>query len=385
MHTAHERILIVRLSHLGDVVHGMPVARAVRLAHPRARVAWIVQPEFAGIVEACGFVDEIIHFERRGGLSGWARVERDLSRFSADWTIDAQGNTKSALVALAARAPRRSGLAREDWAEGYGSLSLNDPAPRTPPRTDGTVHALDKMFTLARHVAPGIEPDDRAIAFQSTQDSERAFADRFGVASGPFAILHLASANDVRSWPVERFEALARELARDHDVLVVSGPSESDLGSRVSRATNGFPRVRHWIGQRDLVELTRVCTGAAEKDAVFVGCDSGPMHIAWASGLRVVVLAGPQDARYTGPWPPIDRVQPEHHRVIRAAPAPHCAPCFSRTCAHPGGNVCMQRIEDVEVAALVRAASNAPRVASGAHALRHAARHDVPIAVGSQR
>jgi ADP-heptose:LPS heptosyltransferase len=355
MHTEPRRILIVRLSHLGDVVHGLPVLRALRRAHPRARIGWAVQPEFERVLSASPDLDETILFERRAGLVAWSRLERALARFSAEWTVDAQGNVKSALVALASRAPRRSGMARVDWTERYGALSLTDTACPTPRRPDGTVHAIDKMLTLARHVAPAIDVEEPFETRLSDARSGRAFAERFGTSSGPYAILHLARPGDVRSWPVERFEALARDLAADHDVLVVSGPSEREQGVRAARMLSGFARIRHWIGQGDLAELARLFAAAAARDAVFVGCDSGPMHVAWSFGMRVTLLAGPQDERRTGPWPPPDRPGASRHAVVRAFHAPHCAPCFARRCAHPLGNVCMQRIEPERAAQTVRA------------------------------
>jgi ADP-heptose:LPS heptosyltransferase len=353
MHTDPERILVVRLSHLGDVVHAQPVSRALRLAYPRARIGWTVQPEFAGILAASD-IDLIIPFERHSGVAGWVRLERELARFASDWTIDAQGNVKSALVTLASRAPRRTGMAREDWTEPFGALSLTDTAPAAPRRRDGTVHAIDRMLTLARHVAPGVEVDTRAIAFGCDARGKLSFAERCGSGAGPFAILHLAGAQDVRSYAVERFEALARELSADHEVLVVSGPNERELGARAARTLAGFPRIRHWIGQNDLAEFARLCAAAAACDAVFVGCDSGPMHVAWASGMRITLLAGPQDERRTGPWPPPDRLAAPIHRVVRASPPPPCAPCLARRCTHPAGNVCMQRIEPAQVADVVR-------------------------------
>jgi ADP-heptose:LPS heptosyltransferase len=357
MHADIERILIVRLSHLGDVVHAWPVARALRLAHPRARIGWVVEPRFAGILDAVADVDEVIRFERHAGLAGWARLERELTRFAADWAIDAQGNLKSAFVTLGSRAPRRTGMARADWTEPLGSVVLTESAPAAARRSDGTVHALDRMFVLARHVAPGVTLDDRAHAFGPGARGEAAFAERFGASTGPFAILHLAAEGDVRSYASEHFESLARELAADHDVLLVSGPGEREAGARAAARLKGFPRIRHWVGQADLADFAGLLAAAAARDAVFVGCDSGPMHVAWAAGLRVTLLAGPQDERRTGPWPPANRSLEPVHQVVRASPPPHCAPCLARRCHHPGGNVCMQRITPAEIAASVRSGS----------------------------
>ncbi|MBL8859080.1 MAG: glycosyltransferase family 9 protein [Planctomycetes bacterium] len=352
---APRRILIVRLSHLGDVVHGLPVLRALRRAHPRARIGWVVQPEFADILAGHPDLDEVILFERRAGFAAWVRLERELTRFGADWTVDAQGNTKSALVALSARAPRRSGMARADWREPFAASTLTDSAPAAARSADGSVHAVDRMLALARHVAPDIDVADLASNLWPTPVASArdlfAHTDR-----ERYAILHLAGAEDVRSWPATSFAELARDLARDHEVVIVSGPLEREAGLRLAQELHALQGLQHWPGQTGLGELRAAFQSAALKHAVFVGCDSGPLHVAWAAGMRVVLLAGPQDSRRTGPWPPPERDGPDaRHRIVRATNSPECAPCLARRCTHPAGNVCMQRIEPGTVARAVRA------------------------------
>ena len=114
------------------------------------------------------------------------------------------------------------------------------------------------------------------------------------------------------------------------------------------RAAPDASHVAHWIGQRGLRELAAVFTAAANAGSSFVSCDSGPLHLAVACGLRTVALAGPQDARRTGPYPgsEID------HAVMRSERELECAPCLARHCQHPEGPVCMS---DLGVAAVKRA------------------------------
>ncbi len=339
------RILIVRLSHLGDVVHALPVFHALRAAHPDARIAWAIQPEFAPLLDGLPGLERTILFQRRRGALAWVRLAADLEAFGADWSIDCQANTKSAMVALAARAPRRSGLARADWREPFAAGTLTDPAPPLPP---GCRHAVDRMLHLAGHAArrPVRAPCfDLGLSAAERAQGERRCSELLPGEGG--TILHLAPASDVRAWPAERFEELARAAAERADVLVISGPAEAEDG-RALAARLSRPRVRHWTAQRGLRELAAVFHAAAARGARFVGCDSGPMHLAWTRGLPVVLLAGPQDARRTGPWPADAPANPDH-RVVRAAAQPDCAPCRARTCAHPEGPVCMRRIRAEDV------------------------------------
>jgi ADP-heptose:LPS heptosyltransferase len=333
------RILLVRLSHLGDVVHALPLHHAVRAAHPAARLAWAVQPEFAPLLAGLPGLERTIPFERRAGARAWPRVGRALAEFGADWSIDAQGNVKSALVALASLAPRRSGLAREDWREPFAAGALTDAAPPL----GRAAHAVERVLHLARHVTGreseacfdlGLSAEERA----GGESRARTLLPEGG------AILHLAPSADVRAWPPARWAELARALAERERVLIVSGPAEEREGRQLARELSGA-RIAHLVAQRGLRELAALFSAAAGRGARFVGSDSGPTHLAWAAGLPVLILAGPQDERRTGPWP-----LGAPHRVQRARGAPPCAPCLARSCEHAAGPVCMSGIEPEDVA-----------------------------------
>src|SRR5688572_30746272 len=97
-----QRILLIRLSHLGDVVHALPVFHAVRARFPHARIAWVTQPEFAPLIEGLPGLERVFRFGRAGGAAAWPELASALTSFAADLVIDAQGNIKSATAALCA-------------------------------------------------------------------------------------------------------------------------------------------------------------------------------------------------------------------------------------------------------------------------------------------
>jgi ADP-heptose:LPS heptosyltransferase len=331
------RILLVRLSHWGDVVSALGVFHALRAAYPRAEIAWAVQPEFAELVHGLPGLSRTIPFERRGGLRAWRALRSALRAFRADLAVDAQGNFKSAAVCCLSGAPRRAGLARADWREPLAALVLNDPAP---PVEAGRRHALDRMQALARHVAAGAPW--RADAGLTPEELERgrALLEHHRPGPDPCTLLALGRPEDVRSWPQASWIALARALrARGSPVLVLSGPDEAQLGAAVARELGQGAGLGHWIGQRGARELAAVFTLAGRAGWRLVAADSGPMRLACASGLASVVLAGPQDAARTGPWP-----ADGGHRVVQSPVPPACAPCLARRCRHPQGPVCMSSI-----------------------------------------
>jgi heptosyltransferase-1 len=361
--SAQERILLVRLSHLGDVVHALPVYHALRAARPGARMAWVVQREFAPLLEGLGGLEQLIGFDRRGGPGAWLELRERLAAFAPTLAVDAQGNLKSALATLASGAPRRVGLARADWREPLGAAALTERAPRAAV-SSGVPHAMDRMLALARHLAPDAPlRTDVDLSTQELERGRRQLSEHAPEGDGALVVLQLARVGDVRSWPLERFDALARGLVDSGcRVLALSGPEEQREGAELERRLPADGRVSHCVGQRGLRELAALLTAAACADARFVGCDSGPLHLAAACGLSVVALAGPQDPRRTGPWPVPDEtgdLQPAAHgsvhRVVRAASPPPCAPCLARSCSHPRGPICMSDIEPRAVLAALAA------------------------------
>ncbi|MBM3978502.1 MAG: glycosyltransferase family 9 protein, partial [Planctomycetes bacterium] len=141
-------VLLVRLSHLGDVVHALPVFHALRARYPEARLGWAIQPEFADLLRGLPGLDQILRFDRRGGPRAWLALARELRAFGAELCVDAQGNLKSAAVTRLSRAARRVGLARQDWREPLGHRVLHASAPPS-----GAAHALDRMLGLAQWLA----------------------------------------------------------------------------------------------------------------------------------------------------------------------------------------------------------------------------------------
>lgn len=361
MASSNPRILLVRLSHLGDVAHALPVFHALRAAHPNASIAWAVQRDFADLVRGIDGLERTIELDRRRGVRAWPPFVRELEAFGATWAVDAQSNLKSAFVTLASRAPRRSGLARSDWTERFGATALTDEARAVGRSARGGPHAMERMLALCEHVAPGTTPRfDPGLAERELAAARAELDALFGPALARrsstrerICLLHLARTGDPRSWPDERFEELARELAKGEHVLVASGPSEVEQGRALAARLASLPRIAHRAPHGGARALAAVCAAVAERGGRFVGCDSGPAHLAASVGLPVVLLAGPQDEGRTGPWPLVGANGP--HRVVRARSSPSCAPCVQRRCTHPDGNVCMRAITALDVARVLGA------------------------------
>ena len=328
------------------MLHALVVFHALRSAHPHARVGWVVEPAFAGVLEGLPGLDTIVPFARREGAGAWPRMAAAMAVFAPTWVVDAQGNMKSAAVSLCAASARRSGLHKHDWREAAGARALHDWAPATSVEP---AHAIDRMLQLARYVGgteffPRFDP---GLSQAELEGGTRALGLLFSGSPGAHdVILGVSSPGDVRSWPLAHWAELARGLARaGRRVLLISGPDEAPAGRQLEIELAGVPGLHSWIGQRGLRELAAAFGAAGKLGMRFVGVDSGPMHLAVACGLKVVALEGPQSHLRTGPWPPPERDgTPPRHRVLRSDEDLACAPCFARTCRHPEGPVCMGRL-----------------------------------------
>lgn len=329
---APSKILIVRFSHLGDVVSAIPLYYSLRSAFPAARIAWATQTEYAPLLDPLPGLERVIKLDRRGGLAGIKRLWEELRLFRPDLTVDPQANFKSAIAALASGAHRRLGPHTRDWRE----MSARHLATEHAASTFGP-HNCDRVRALSEHLtgAPTSRHDPNISATELSE--AQAALEEIIPGGAPFLLVHLSRPNDPRSWPEERYRELAQlATERELQTLFLSGPSEAELGERLAQSS---PGVRHWIGQRGLRELAALFTAAAKRRAHLLACDSGPMHLAAACELGVTVLAGPQDERATGPEP-----WGKIHAALRSPTTPACAPCKLRTCHHPRGPICMSEI-----------------------------------------
>jgi lipopolysaccharide heptosyltransferase I len=293
------RILIVRLGALGDIVHAIPVAAALRRAYPDARIDWLVSASHREILELVPVISNLVLVNDRPGAAGGRSIlatVKELRRARYDVALDLQGLIKSAGFALASGARRIIGFSKTHAREPVAAMLYTETyepgssGMRTPGEKTHVVRLnlgfLERLGIEAAEPEFPIEIPDSAVA--------REIADRAG---GRYALLNPGAAWPNKRWPPDRFAAAARHLRDKHGLLSVAlwGPGEEALAQAIVAGSAGAAHMSPKTSVHDLAALAR---GAS----IMVSGDTGPMHLAAAVGTPIVGIYGPTWPARNGPW-----------------------------------------------------------------------------------
>lgn len=284
------RILLIKPSSLGDVIHALPVADALRQRYPDAFIAWLVKREWAGILEGNADLNQVLAFPFH-----WTAVPsmvRTLRLLRFDWVVDLQGLLRSGLLARISGAERRIGFA----AGGEGSpLFYTDRVMIQDP----VMHAVDRYLKVAESLDASVDrPSFRIPAAPEDERWAEETIAGFRAGSGPAVILNPSARRPDKRWPAERFAEIGRRLADRFGarLFIIGGPDDLERAERLAAA---LPH--HSANLAGKTSLGRLASVIRHGD-MLVTNDSGPMHIAAALDVPVVAIFGPTDPRKVGPY-----------------------------------------------------------------------------------
>jgi lipopolysaccharide heptosyltransferase I len=299
-----DRLLIVRLGALGDVLRTLPALHLLHKSFPGLHIAWMVEDLSRPLLEGHPEIDEVIRLplpELRAAAGrplalgrGLAELARDLRRRRFTVAADFQGTLKSGLLAWLSGAPRRVGFAPGHCREMSFLLTNRWARPRSR-----HLNRVAKNLVLAQ--ALGAHDDEVTFVLpESAEEARQAegLLRSAGAERSPVVLLSPGTSHRQRHkrWPEESFALLAVLMATELGAtpLVVWGPGEEDAAGAIVAASGGKALLAPPTGLRLLAAILR-------RAAAFVGADTGPMHLAWAVGCPVTALFGPTDPRLNAP------------------------------------------------------------------------------------
>jgi lipopolysaccharide heptosyltransferase II len=344
------KILLIRLREIGDVVFTTPTIRALRQRFPEARIDYLVEPAAAPVVAGNPHLSEIIISPRRPGagqLAADIALARQLHRSSYDLTIDFHGGPRASWLAWATGSSRRIGYDIPGRGWRYTTRVARPRALR--PR-----HSVRNQWDLIEPL--GIAPPDPAadpLEMIESPEAAAAIARRLAEAridaDHPIIVVHVSAGNPFRRWPPEAFTNLLVRLASvdgRRRIILTAGPSDREVAARILDAAEQrlAPEHRDAIvrfGEIDLDEL-RSLVGRA---ALYIGGDSGPLHIAATTTTPIVAIFGPTLPERSEPW----RNPALVTELVDIGPL-RCRPCEQRRCT-PGDFRCLTTLPAERVAA----------------------------------
>ncbi len=288
------RVLIVRTSALGDIVHVLPVLTALRRHHPDAAIGWVIEETFAPLLEDHPDLDRLILARTKkwrksplalATLRGVRDFASELQEFGADLVLDLMGNHKAGAICALTMADRRIGLARGDRREPSSALWLSEGCEAIGP------HAVDRALSLLDALGLPIEEADfageRLLSEAQPGDDDRA----------PYVAILPGAGWANKRYPESWWGEVARRLADGDrlEVRVLPGPGEEGAAAEVVEASGGRARAMPAGGLRQLAASLR---GAR----LVLGGDTGPVHLAHALGVPVLCVMGPTDPERNGPY-----------------------------------------------------------------------------------
>lgn len=325
---SYRNILIVKLSAIGDVIHALPVASALKKCFPQARITWVVEKPAFDILNNNPDIDEIIIFEKpkfksvTGFIQNAPAFIQLLRSKKFDLALDLQGLFKSGIIGLLSGAPKRYVYC--NTREGSDLLSKKICGPNV------AGHIVEQYLDVVRYLGCSVSKAEFGIVIT---DAEKAQAEEAAALAGlDFSKRYVVLASGAnwpnKRWPVDSFAVLADKLS-DAEItpVLIGAPSDRQLNENILSSAKW--NIVDITGKTSLKQLAYIIS----QSAALVGGDTGPMHLAAALDIPVAALMGPTNIERNGPY------AQEYNSLIAER---DCYGCWKRSC--PKGLDCLDAI-----------------------------------------
>lgn len=326
------KILILKPSSLGDVIHALPVLRMLKRHLPQAEIYWWLDAALVPLLEKDPDLAGIIPFQRKGWLAParWPEIAASIRRmrqYKFDWAIDLQGLARSSLFAWLANAGLTAGLDNPREGAREGARALYDV---TPARAPAGTHAVNRYLAVLPLL--GVPLQENWEWLPRRPDIASQVEEKWRPARARWVALLPGGRWPNKRWPVQNFVESARLLRQAPDVkcVVLGSPDEQGLGETIAAAAPD--QCLNLAGKTSLLEMIEWI----RLSRLVITNDTGPMHVAAALFRPVVALFGPTNPASTGPFGQLDR-------VLQNTALP-CVPCMTQKCHYREPLACLHAI-----------------------------------------
>lgn len=324
-----KNILIVKLSAIGDVIHALPVAAAIKKTYPDAHLTWVVEPPSYDLLTMNPCIDKLILFKKKefksigGFLANYAPLKREIQERSYDAVLDLQGLFKSAAIARLAKSPLKLGMCN--------MRELSDKISKPIIGANANGHIVERYLDVARAIGCKV---DKAEFLLNVPEREQNLAKQIFNRAGaniinPYIVLAIGGNWPNKRWPTDKFAGLSDYIYNKGFIPVMVGGGVVDEARAAEISTKADIPPLNLVGATNFKQLTYILQQAA----AVVGGDTGPVHLAAGMGTKTIMLMGPTDANRNGPYGQLENAI----EVERA-----CRYCWKRAC--PKGLDCLDKI-----------------------------------------
>ncbi len=313
---ALNKILLIRLRRIGDVVMTTPAAAALKNSLPQASLTYLVEEPYRRLVEGHPYLDRVLTIPVKQNFRDFWRLIRKIRREKFDAVIDFHGGPRASRISLLSGAKVKVGYELK-----HKGLIYDIRVPRSG--KGGRVHSVVNHLNLVKALGVAVEEPTPLLVLPPAQLEEKEKIRRFRAENelegSKLVILHIGAGNEFRDWGEENLNALVRMLSQVPAVRVVLVGAEADRPRAQKIQRNNPLSALSLVGEINLIELREFVAGAT----LFVGPDSGPMHIAAATSTPIVALFGPTVPANFAPW---------QARGTLVEKALDCRPCRQHRC-----------------------------------------------------
>ena len=317
----YKNILLIKMSSLGDILHSLPFADALRRRYPKAKITWLVHPQFAGFLPDPPVIDEVIYFDKvkfnKMGLCDKLHYFREMRALlhskHFDLVIDLQGLFKSAVLAAISGCKSRIGYC--EMREGSRFVS------RPICGSHSKDHVIERYLDVARYL--GAEVNEIHFPLPDLTKESKAVAEKLKNKGlrGEYVVMVPGARWETKVWPPENYAKLAQMIIKGGaSVVLAGGPDDEPKGEEIVKGCQS-DKLINLIGETSLRELAALIKGSA----FYISGDTGPLHFAAALKKPLIAMYGPTKADRTGPYG-------SKNSTVIISPA-KCAGCLKKHCS----------------------------------------------------